>query len=313
MPKISINKVIRINMMAACRFLVNCIKTLQGRSLHLKRNQVFCKRYNRGVTYKRIDSLKNPTLKTLVELKERKTRDQKQRYLIEGVPEVSRALQAGEAIGTLLYVPELLSTEGQEIIGSQSKAERLELSPEAFAKLSLRQNPDGLIAVATIRTKKLSELSLPNNALVLVIEGLEKPGNIGALLRTADGANLDAVFITGQGTDLYNPNVIRASMGSLFSRPVLVADTQELVGYLTSNDFKILAATPHTTQHYWNEDFTQATAIVLGTEHEGLSKIWLSAATSHITIPMNGLADSLNVATAGALLMYEALRQRSKS
>jgi RNA methyltransferase, TrmH family len=289
------------------------MKTLQGRSLHPKPNLVFSKRYNKGVTYKRIDSLKNPTLKTLVELKERKTRDREQRYLIEGVREVSRALQAGEAILTLLFVPELLGAEGKEIIISQSKAERLELSPEAFAKLSLRQNPDGLIAVATIRTKKLSELSLPNNALVLVIEGLEKPGNVGALLRSADAANLDAVFITGQGTDLYNPKVIRASMGSLFSRPVLVANTQELIAYLDSNHFNIVAATPHTAQHYWNEDFGKSTAIVLGTEHEGLSKVWLSAATSQVTIPMNGLADSLNVATAGALLMYEALRQRSKS
>ena len=141
---------------------------------------------------------------------------------------------------------------------------------------------------------------------------LEKPGNIGALLRTADAANLDAVFISGQGTDLYNPNVIRTSMGSLFSRPVVVVDTQELIDFLRSKNVNIVAATPHTQNLYWQEDFTKSTAIVLGTEHEGLSKVWLEAASSQVTIPMNGLADSLNVATAGALLMYEALRQRSK-
>jgi RNA methyltransferase, TrmH family len=272
---------------------------------------VFSKRYNKRVIYKRIDSPKNPTLKTLAELKDRKAREQQQRFLIEGVREVSRALQAGEAIETLLFIPELLNFEAKKIIDDPRIMERLELSAEAFAKLSLRQNPDGMMAVARIRHRKLTELSLANKALVLIIEGLEKPGNLGALLRTADGANLDAVFITGQGTDLHNPNVIRASMGSVFSRAVITINTQELISYLTSNNFKIVAATPNTTVPYWNEDFTGATAIVLGTEHEGLSKIWLESATSQVMIPMNGLADSLNVATAGALLMYEALRQRS--
>jgi RNA methyltransferase, TrmH family len=263
---------------------------------------------------KRIDSTKNPTLKTLVELKERKGREAQRRYLIEGSREAERAFQGGERVRILLVCPELLDAEGRRL---RKKAEGegrevLELSKAAFEKLSLRQNPDGVIAVAEMRKKTLADVTLEENALVLVIDGLEKPGNIGALLRTADAVNVDAVFISGSGTDLYNPNVIRASMGSLFSRPVLAVDTNELIQFLRSKNFKIVAATPHTENLYWHEDFTKSTAIILGTEHEGLSKEWLESATALVKIPMGGLADSLNVATAGAILLYEALRQRQK-
>lgn len=262
--------------------------------------------------FKRIESPKNPTLKALATLKERRARDKEQRYLIEGMREVSRALQAGEDIEMLLMVPELLKAEGPALAEHQD-VDILELSKEAFSKLSLRQNPDGMMAVAKMKPKPLASLQLSDHALVLIIEGLEKPGNIGALLRTADAVNVEAVFITGGGTDLYNPNVIRASMGSIFTRPVLAVETNELLTYLQDRMFNIVAATPHAQHLYWHEDLSRATAIVLGTEHEGLSQAWLEAATTQVKIPMYGLADSLNVATAGALLMYEALRQRVMS
>jgi RNA methyltransferase, TrmH family len=261
---------------------------------------------------KHIESSKNPTIRALAELKDRKARDKEQKYLIEGVREISRAIQAGEALQTLIYVKELLDKEAQEVIQKQKHLEHLELSREPFNKLTLRQNPDGLIAVAKMKDRRLTEVELSSKALVLIIEGLEKPGNIGALLRTADGANVDAVFITG-GTDLYNPNVIRASMGSVFNPSVLTIDEAELLELLRTKQFNIVAATPHTKHLYWHEDFTGPTAIVLGTEDKGLGKVWLEVATTHVTIPMRGMADSLNVATAGALLMYEALRQRGKS
>jgi RNA methyltransferase, TrmH family len=265
--------------------------------------------------YKRIDSTKNPTLKALTELKERKGRETQGRYVIEGSREILRALQGGERVEMLLVCPEMMDMQRAESKELEQKIreqtlERLELSKAAFEKLSLRQNPDGVIAVAEIQKKKLADVVLNENSLVLVIDGLEKPGNIGALLRSADAVDVEAVFISGSGTDLYNPNVIRASMGSLFSRPTLAIETNELISFLRSKHFKIVAATPHTNHLYWHEDFTKSTAIVLGTEHEGLSKAWLEAATSQIKIPMSGLADSLNVATAGALLLYEALRQR---
>jgi RNA methyltransferase, TrmH family len=268
--------------------------------------------YNRLVS-KRIDSPKNPTIKTLAELKERKGREAQGQYLIEGSRETLRALQGGERVLRLLVCPELLDeqrAEGRELRAKAKTIEMLELSKIAFAKLSLRQNPDGVIALAEIQKKTLADVTLKENSLVLVIDGLEKPGNIGALLRSADAVNVDAVFVTGEGTDLYNPNVIRASMGSLFSRPVLAVETHELTNLLHSRHFNIVAATPHTHNLYWHEDFTKSTAIVLGTEHEGLSEVWLEAATARVKIPMSGLADSLNVATAGALLLYEASRQR---
>ncbi len=268
--------------------------------------------YNVSVKIKYIESADNPTIKSLVKLKELKGRKQAGQYLIEGSRETLRALQAGEQLSTLLFCPDLLGEEGREVLGhvQETAAEVLELSQRAFLKLSLRQNPDGIIAVAKVQTKTLADIPLRENALILVIDGLEKPGNVGALLRTADAVNVDAVIVTGFGTDLYNPNVIRSSMGSVFSRPVLSLEVREVIDYLRTKKFKIVAATPHTDKLYWQEDFTKSTAIVLGEEHEGLSEVWLEAATSQVTIPMNGLADSLNVATAGALLLYEALRQR---
>ncbi|MGL4609130.1 MAG: TrmH family RNA methyltransferase [Trueperaceae bacterium] len=262
---------------------------------------------------KRIESSDNPTLKALNKLKEAKAREREGQFLIEGVRETLRGVQGGEDIHTLILCPALFdheNTERKELKRLLNNVDWLELSERAFRKLSLRQNPDGVMAVATIKTKQLRDLRVTTHSLVLVIDGLEKPGNIGALLRTADAVNADAVIITGFGTDLYNPNVIRASMGSVFSRPVMLLETQTAIEFLQGHSFQIVAATPHATKDYWQEDFRFKTAIVLGTEHEGLHSTWLEAATTQVRIPMSGLADSLNVATAGALLLYEALRQK---
>jgi RNA methyltransferase, TrmH family len=261
----------------------------------------------------KIDSADNLRVKALAKLKELRGRKDAGQYLIEGVRETLRALQAGEQLEQLLVCPELMAEDNSEVkeLKQQGDVEFLELSQRAFLKLSVRQNPDGVIAVATIKEKSLADIPLRENALVLIIDGLEKPGNVGALLRTADAVNADAVIVTGFGTDLYNPNVIRASMGSLFSRPVLSLEASEVIEFLQAKKFKIVAATPHTKKVYWAEDFTASTAIILGEEHAGLSEVWLGAATTHVSIPMKGLADSLNVATAGALLLYEVLRQRT--
>jgi RNA methyltransferase, TrmH family len=264
----------------------------------------------------KIDSADNPKVKALAKLKELRGRKEAGQFLIEGVRETLRALQAGEGVSLLLTCSELINVQSAEVRELQYRAEeghveRLELSQRAFLKLSVRQNPDGVMAVATMKEKTLADISVRENALILVIDGLEKPGNVGALLRTADAVNADAVIVTGFGTDLYNPNVIRASMGSLFSRPVLSLEARDVIKFLQEKKFKIIAATPHTDRNYWSEDFTTPTAILLGEEHAGLSKEWLEAATTRVTIPMSGLVDSLNVATAGALLLYEALRQRT--
>ncbi|GGJ30568.1 TrmH family RNA methyltransferase [Deinococcus roseus] len=259
---------------------------------------------------KEITSTQNPELKTLIKLQERRHRRKEGRFLIEGAREASRALLADMDLEKLYFCEELFSPEAHELYRDFAGLEQIKLSEAAFQKISLRENPDGMVALAAIPEFQLSELQLPERALVLVLQGLEKPGNLGALLRTADGVGVDAVFITGEGTDLYNPNVIRASQGSVFTQPVFAAEEQDLLDFLKSRNFTILAATPHTHKTYWEASYLGATAICLGTEHEGLSDFWMQQATEQVVIPMQGTADSLNVGIAGALLLYEALRQR---
>ena len=261
---------------------------------------------------KRIESPKNPEVKGLVRLKERRVRDREGRYLIEGARETRRAREAGVPLLTLYVCPVFMRPEGDTFTTELESAgvDTVELSQDAFSRVSYRDAPDGVLAVAAVQPRELGGLELSQNALVLVLDGLEKPGNLGALLRTADGAGLDAVFLTGEGTDLTNPNVIRASMGSVFSRPVRTVAAPTLLEWLSARDFKLVAASPGADASFWDANYQGATAIVLGTEHEGLSPLWLGAASTRVAIPMRGLADSLNVATAGALLVYEALRQR---
>lgn len=263
---------------------------------------------------KRIDSSHNPEVRARAKLRERRARSREGRFLIEGAREVSRALAAGVGLETLYLCPDLLKEAGRVTsrVAEARGVPLTELSAVAFNVLSYRENPDGVVAVAKRQEKKLGDLLLPDDALVVVVEGLEKPGNLGALLRTADSAGAHALFATGHGTDLENPNVIRASMGSIFSLPVLAVDDAELLAWLKNERFTLVATTPHTDALYWDADYTGRTAILLGAEHEGLLRRWLEAAAVRVKIPMSGMADSLNVATAGALLLYEALRQRRK-
>ncbi|GEM49816.1 TrmH family RNA methyltransferase [Deinococcus cellulosilyticus] len=259
---------------------------------------------------KEITSTQNPELKTLVKLHDRRHRRKEGKFLIEGAREASRALLAGVEVEKLYFCEGFFSPEALELYQDFDAVEQVRLSRPAFEKISLRENPDGILALAVLPEFDLQELHLSEQALVLVLQGLEKPGNLGALLRTADGVGVDAVFITGEGTDLYNPNVIRASQGSVFTQPVHAVQDEELLDFLKQSSFTILAATPHTQKTYWEADYSGPTAICLGTEHEGLSEFWMHQATEQVVIPMQGTADSLNVGIAGALLLYEALRQR---
>ncbi len=260
----------------------------------------------------RIDSPKNQTIKHLARLKERRHRDAARRYLVEGTRELTRALSANVPLEEVFVCLDLLRPEGRALVETLALPQT-EVSAEAFKRLSLRQNPDGVLGVARMRETSLADLELAPDALLLVVDGVEKPGNLGALLRTADACDLDAVFVTGAGTDLYNPNTIRASLGSVFSRPVLAVETEALLEVLTARRFKLVAATPDAPTTYWDEDYSGGVAVVLGTEHAGLGPDWRNAASSKVSIPMHGLADSLNVSVAGALLVYEALRQRAKA
>jgi len=259
-----------------------------------------------------IGSPTNPLVKRLVRLRDRRARDAEGVALVEGAREVVRALDGG-------WRPRLIATcaalASPAVTGHADRldaaaVERVELSAAAFAKVSLRQHPDGIVALFEPPDLDLVGLAWPDDGLYLVADGLEKPGNLGALLRTADAAGVDAVFVTGRGTDLHNPNVVRASMGSLFSRPVLAVEPDELRAKLRRQAVRLVVTSPAAECDLWDADLRGPTAIVLGTEHAGLSPAWLATADERVRVPMRGLADSLNVATTGALLLFEARRQR---
>ncbi len=261
-----------------------------------------------------VDSPRNAEIKALLKLRDRRHRDREGLFLIEGRREITRATQANVRIRTIYVCPAMSAPAGMapllrelELLG----VETVELSEAAFTRLSMRDNPDGALALAETWQLDPADLELPAEPLLLVVDGLEKPGNLGALLRTADAAGADAVFVTGGGTDLFNPNVVRASMGSLFARPVAMVEQDQLISWLHRRGWRLLATSPGAHQSYWDADFTKGCAILLGTEHDGLGMSWLEAADELLLVPMHGMADSLNVATTGALLLYEALRQRS--
>lgn len=259
-----------------------------------------------------IDSPANPRLKQLAKLRERKERDRLGLALVEGARESHRALAGGWPILQLLSCPALHSPEAKELAPElvQHSTEHWLLSRPAFEKLSSREHPDGLLAVVQPPRRSLAELRWPADALLLVADGLEKPGNLGALLRSADAAEADAVLVTGSGTDLANPQVIRASMGSLFAMQAVACDAKELRQRLKADGVRLVAATPSADTLLWDADLRGPVALVLGTEHEGLDPAWLEAADLQLRVPMGGMADSLNVATTGALLLFEARRQR---
>ena len=188
-----------------------------------------------------------------------------------------------------------------------------ELGPEAFAKLAYGDRLDGIVSVAETPLHRLADLDLPANPLIGVIEGVEKPGNLGAVLRTADGAGLSAVIVAEPGTDLLNPNVIRASLGTIFSVPVAVASTGDVLTWLRERDIAIVAARVQGSVDYTGADYTGPTAIALGSEARGLSDAWAELASASVHIPMLGVADSLNVSATAAILFYEARKQRASA
>ena len=262
-----------------------------------------------------VDSARNPLIKALARLEDRRGRDATQRYLIEGAREVARALDGGVRPERLLVCPQLAGPALVTSLGRRAReagAELVTTSLEAFQRLSFRSNPDGVMAVAIARTMAAAEVPIPTAALLLVIDGLEKPGNIGALLRTAEAVGVDGVFLSGEGTDLYNPNVIRASMGSLFALPVAVANATTVRERLEAAGVNTVATSPGATLRHWDADYLGSTAVVLGPEHDGLDAGWLTPGSTQVTVPMQGrLVDSLNVSVTGAVVLYEALRQRA--
>lgn len=258
---------------------------------------------------KQITSIQNPYIKSLIQLQEKsKVRKQTGTFLIEGQREISLALKGNFEIETILFSAEVISeTEAKKL---SNKAELIEISKEVYQKLAYRDTTEGILAVAKTKSLKLSDLTLSNNPLILVAEAPEKPGNIGALLRTADAANLDAVIIANPKSDLYNPNIVRSSVGCLFTNQIATGTTDEIIAFLKEQNINIYCATLQNSTSYHTQDYTSPTALVVGTEATGLTQEWRNAATQNIIIPMQGEIDSMNVSVAAAILIFEAKRQR---
>jgi len=264
---------------------------------------------------KTISSSQNPLIKQIVLLQEKaRERRKTNLFVIEGLREISLALKGGYLLETILFCSEIISEE--EIFtlkeSANSETEFIEITPEIYQKLAYRSSTEGIIA--TSYSKILSLANLPpttHNPLILVAEAPEKPGNIGALLRTADAAKVDAVIIANPKTDLYNPNIIRSSVGCLFTNKVAVGSTSEIISFLKKNNINIYCAALQASVHYDTIDFKNATAIVVGTEATGLSDEWLQNSSQNIIIPMQGEIDSMNVSVAAGILIFEAKRQRN--
>lgn len=251
-----------------------------------------------------ITSLQNERVKRIIKLQRKAAvRREEGLTVMEGAREVQRAIENGWRPVELWFCPEL----GSEKPGGTGY---FECSRAVFEKISYRESPDGVLAVGPLVGKTLAELKVPENPLILVAEGLEKPGNLGALLRTADGAGADAVIVCDSATDLNNPNVIRASIGTLFYLPVAEAASEETVAFLKEKGIQIISAVPDAETVYTDIDLSGPVAVVVGAEDKGLSGLWKDGADLNVKIPMLGKNDSLNVSVSAAILLYEAVRQR---
>ncbi len=262
-----------------------------------------------------ITSLQNPRVKDAVRLRDRRHREKQGRMLIDGAREIARAFDGGLTLAEAFVCPALCRTaEVRQLVDrlTESGVEILEVSGPVFEKLAFGQRAEGVLGVATLPRPGIGQLVLPPQPLVAVLEGVEKPGNVGAALRSADGAGLDAVILADPRTDLYNPAAIRASLGTIFTVPVCVATAAETVEWLRRQELAVYAARVDATAPYSQVDFRCPSAIVLGSEAEGLTDVWSELGITGIRLPMLGAADSLNVSAAAAVLFYEARRQREE-
>lgn len=272
-----------------------------------------------------ISSAQNPKIKQLLALQEKsRLRKAEGLFVVEGVREVARALDAGYRAETLFVCPEIFNTgEGTEhtaldaLMKSETATEPFGESPlvvevpaALYEKIALRGSSEGILAEMRVKSHRLEDLSLPENALIVVLESIEKPGNLGAVLRSADGAGADALIVCDPLADVYNPNVLRSSLGALFSVPTAVCSSEEAISYLKENKVQILTAQLQDSKPYYDVDMTGPTALVIGSEADGLTPVWRAAADRHILIPMLGKMDSLNASVSAAVLLYEARRQR---
>jgi TrmH family RNA methyltransferase len=276
------------------------------------------------VTAEKISSLQNPRVKQLVKLRDRRPRDEAGVFLIEGYREIRRALEKQVPLAELYFAPSWFLGENEPALIEQARqagAQLFELTKEAFAKVAYRERPDGLLAVAPQWKRSLADLerTVPTLAgatgkppFLLVVEAIEKPGNLGTILRSADAAGCDAVIVCDPVTDIFNPNVVRASTGVLFSVPLVVEESANVLTWLRQKSIRTAATTPSAEKLYTDADLRGPLAVIMGSEQYGLSEFWLKNSDQPIRIPMAGQADSLNVAMATIITLFEAVRQRSQ-
>lgn len=254
-----------------------------------------------------LSSAQNPRIKNLLLLQQKSSERRKQGlFVVEGRRELQHCVEAGYEIDTLFLCPELL--EG----ASYTASHVFEVTPDIYEKIAYRGTTEGVVAIIRSRQMTLENLQLPENPLLMVLERVEKPGNLGAILRSADAAKADAVIVCDPLTDLYNPNLIRSSIGAIFTVPTVACTSEECIRFLQGHGIQILTAQLQDSHLYYDTDMRKGTAIVMGTEATGLTNQWREAATAHIRIPMLGRLDSLNVSVSAAILLYEAVRQRAE-
>ena len=255
-----------------------------------------------------ITSAQNPKIKNLLLLQEKsKARREQGLFVVEGRRELEHCLEAGYKVRTLFVCPELA---GDTVIPGLTR-NLIEIPETLYKKVAYRESTEGVIAEVECRDLRLEDLALTENPLVMVLESVEKPGNLGAVLRSADAARADAVIVCDPLTDLYNPNLIRASLGGIFTVPTVAASSEETIAWLKARGIRILTAQLQDSSWYYDIDMTVGTALVMGTESTGLTDVWRRAADAHIRIPMLGRLDSLNVSVSAAILLFEAVRQRN--
>ena len=272
-----------------------------------------------NIEIKYITSADNPLVKEVVKLQlKKRARDESKLFVIEGFRENSRALAAGVKIEKLLFCPEwFLKDSNDDLIEkiSDSGAEIIEVAQNTFKKMSYRDRPDGFISIAKQPEVELEDLVVKDEDVFLIVEQIEKPGNLGTLLRGADATGIAGLIVCDPVTDIFNPNVVRASTGALFSIPVVVCkSSDEAIAWLKNNKVKIFSTTPHTEKIYWDCDFSTGgpIAVVAGAEQYGLTDVWLKESDALVKLPMEGSADSLNIAVSSIVCLYEVLRQRKQ-
>ena len=255
----------------------------------------------------KISSAQNPKVKHLLELQQKSsTRRKEGLFVVEGRRELEHCMEAGLIIDTVFYCPSLLGP--LPILPASTRC--FEVSEDIYEKIAYRGSTEGIVAEVKTRLLTLADLHLPEHPLIVVLESVEKPGNLGAILRSADAAQADAVIVCDPLTDLYNPNLIRSSIGAIFTVPTVVCTSEECIAFLQQRGIQILTAQLQDSSLYYDTPMTQGTAIVMGTESTGLTDQWRRAADAHIRIPMLGRLDSLNVSVSAAILLFEAVRQR---